>query len=76
MKRWTKLEIETLKLNYCGVSARILSKELRRSIRAVIHKAKKLGLKSSLRGKGNAQDNKGSNNPNWKSSKGTEGQSI
>ena len=76
MKRWTKLEIEALVLNYEGVSARDLSIETGRSIRAIIQKAKKLGLKSKLRNKGNNQDNKGANNPNWKSTKETVGQSI
>jgi len=76
MKRWTKLEIEALVLNYKGVSARDLSIETGRSIRAIIQKAKKLGLKSKLRDQGNNQDNKGSNNPNWKSTKETAGQSI
>ncbi len=75
-KKWTKLEIEALKLNYVGVSARNLSIETGRSIRAIIQKAKKLGLKSKLRNKGNARDNKGSNNPNWKGIKETAGQSI
>ena len=65
MKKWTKLEIEALVLNYEGVSARDLSIETGRSIRAIIQKAKKLGLKSKLRNKGNNQDNKGSNNPNF-----------
>ena len=69
MKRWTKLEIEALVLNYEGVSARDLSVETGRSIRAIIQKAKKLGLKSKLRNKGNNRDNKGDNNPNWKSQK-------
>ena len=76
MKKWTKLEIEALVLNYEGVSARDLSIETGRSIRAIIQKAKKLGLKSKLRDQGNNQDNKGSNNPNWKSTKETAGQSI
>ena len=66
MKRWTKLEIEALILNYSGVYARDLAIETGRSVKAVIHKAKKLGLKSSLRNKGNGRDNKGKNNPNWK----------
>ncbi len=65
MKRWTKLEIEALVLNYEGVSARDLSIETKRSVRAIIQKAKKLGLKSKLRNKGNNQNNKGSNNPNF-----------
>ncbi len=73
MKKWTKPEIEALVLNYSGVSARALSIETGRSINAIIKKAKKLGLKSKLRNKGNNQDNKGSNNPNWK---GSAGQSI
>ena len=66
MRRWTKLEIQALKLNYAGVYARDLAKETGRSVRAVIQKAIKLGLKSKLRNKGNSLDNKGSNNPNWK----------
>ncbi len=66
MKPWTELEIEALKLNYSGVHARDLAKETGRSAAAVIKKAKKLGLKSSLRNKGNGMDNKGPNNPNWK----------
>ena len=65
MKKWTKLEIEALILNYEGVSARDLSIETGRSIRAIIQKAKKLGLKSKLRNKGNNRDNKGTNNPNF-----------
>ncbi len=65
MKKWTKLEIEALVLNYEGVSAKDLSIETKRSIRAIIQKAKKLGLKSKLRNKGNNRDNKGSNNPNF-----------
>ncbi len=76
MKRWTEIEIEALKLNYAGVSARDLAIETGRSVRAIIQKAKKLGLKSKLRNKGNARDNKGSNNPNWKGTKETAGQSI
>ena len=66
MKRWTELEIEALKLNYSGVYAKDLAIETGRSVAAVIKKAKKLGLKSSLRNKGNGRDNKGPNNPNWK----------
>ena len=69
MKKWTKLEIEAIILNYEGVSARDLSIEIGRSVRAIIQKAKKLGLKSKLRNEGNARDNKGSNNPNWKGTK-------
>ena len=65
MKKWTKLEIEALVLNYEGVSARDLSIETGRSIRAIIQKAKKLGLKSKLRNKGNNRNNKGENNPNF-----------
>jgi len=66
MKKWTKLEIEALVLNYEGVSARDLSIETGRSIRAIIQKAKKLRLKSKLRDKGNNRNNTGPNNPNWK----------
>ena len=66
MKPWTKLEIQALILNYEGVHAKDLAKETGRSIAAIIKKAKKLGLKSSLRNKGNGRDNKGPNNPNWK----------
>ncbi len=65
MKRWTELEIEALKLNYAGVHARDLAIETGRSVRAIIQKAKKLGLKSELRNKGNGQDNSGINNPNF-----------
>jgi len=65
MEKWTELEIEALILNYEGVSARNLSIETGRSIRAIIQKAKKLGLKSKLRNKGNNRDNKGINNPNF-----------
>ncbi len=65
MKRWSKLEIEALILNYEGVHARDLATETGRSINAIIKKAKKLGLKSELRNKGNGRDNKGSNNPNF-----------
>jgi len=65
-KRWTKLEIEALILNYSGVHARDLAIETGRSIRSIIQKAKKLGLKSELRNKGNGCDHKGPNNPNWK----------
>ncbi len=66
MKQWTEEEIEALKLNYEGVHARDLVVETGRSVRAIIQKAKKLGLKSKLRNKGNGRDNKGPNNPNWK----------
>ena len=66
MKRWTELEIQALILNYEGVHARDLAKETGRSVAAIIKKAKKLRLKSSLRNKGNGRDNKGPNNPNWK----------
>ena len=69
MRRWTDEEIETLKMNYCGVHARIIAQEINRSVRSVILKAIKLGLKSELRNKGNGQDNIGPNNPNWKGSK-------
>lgn len=55
MKRWTEEEIATLKLNYCGVHAKELAKETGRSVRAVIQKAIKLGLKSDLRDKGNSK---------------------
>ena len=65
-KKWSKEEIEALVLNYEGVSAKDLSIETGRSINAIIKKAKKLGLKSTLKNKGNGRDNKGSNNPNWK----------
>ena len=65
MKRWTKLEIEALKLNYAGVHARDLAIETGHSVRAVIQKAKRLGLKSNFRNKGNGRDNKGKNNPNF-----------
>ena len=65
MKPWTKLEIEALKINYSGVHARDLAIETGRTIRAIIQKAKKLGLKSTLRNKGNGQDNTGVNNPNF-----------
>lgn len=75
-KSWTKIEIETLKLNYSGVHAKDLAIETGRSVRAIIQKAKKLGLTSTLRNKGNGRDNKGKNNPNWKSSKETAGQNI
>ena len=63
--KWTEIEIEALKLNYCGVHARDLAKETGHTIRAVIQKAKKLGLKSELRNKGNGRDNRGANNPNF-----------
>jgi len=65
MKRWTKLEIQALKLNYSGVHVKDLAIETGRSVRAIIQKAKKLGLKSTLRNKGNARDNRGENNPNF-----------
>lgn len=65
MKKWTKLEIEALILNYAGVYARDLAIETGRSVRAIIQKAKKLGLKSELRNKGNGRDNRGANNPNF-----------
>ena len=65
-KKWTKLEIEALKLNYSGVYAKDLAIETGRSIRAIIQKAKKLGLKSKLRNKGSGKNNVGPNNPNWK----------
>jgi len=55
MKRWTKEEVETLKFNYSGVYAKDLAKETGRTIRAIIQKAKKLGLKSNLRDKGNSK---------------------
>ena len=70
MKRWSKEEIEALKINYAGVHTRDLAIETGRSMRAIIHKAKKLGLKSTLRNKGNGRDNKGKNNPNWKGKRG------
>jgi len=65
MKKWTELEIEALKINYSGVHARDLAIETGHSVRAVIQKAKKLGLKSELRNKGNGKDNRGENNPNF-----------
>jgi len=65
-KKWSKEEIEALVLNYEGVSARDLSIETGRTPLAIRLKAKKLGLKSTLKNKGNGRDNKGSNNPNWK----------
>ncbi len=55
MKRWSKLEIEALELNYSGVYAKDLAIETGRTVRAIIQKAKKLGLKSSLRNKGNSK---------------------
>jgi len=56
MKRWTEEEIEALKLNYEGVYAKDLVVETGgRSVRAIIQKAKKLGLKSKLRDKGNSK---------------------
>ena len=64
-KKWSEEEIKALVLNYEGVHARDLAIETGRSIRAIIQKAKKLGLKSTLRNKGNGRDNKGSNNPNF-----------
>ena len=66
MKKWTKLEIEALKLNYAGVLARDLAIETGRTPLAIRLKARKLGLKSTLKNKGNCRDNKGVNNPNWK----------
>ncbi len=66
MKRWTELEIEALKINYSGVYAKDLAIETGRTPLAIRLKARKLGLKSSLRNKGNGKDNKGNNNPNWK----------
>ncbi len=67
MNKWTEQEIEALKLNYAGVYAKDLVVETGgRSVRAIIHMAKKLGLKSKLRNKGNGKDNRGPNNPNWK----------
>ncbi len=54
MRRWSKLEIEALKLNYPGVYAKEIAKETGRSVRSVILKAIKLGLKSNLRNKGNS----------------------
>lgn len=65
MVKWTELEIEALKMNYNGVHAKYLAKETGHSVRAVIQKAKKLGLKSSLRNKGNGKNNQGKNNPNF-----------
>ena len=65
-KKWSKEEIEALVLNYEGVHARDLAIETGRTQRAVILKARKLGLKSTLRNKGNGMDNRGMNNPNWK----------
>ena len=55
MKRWTEQEIEALKLNYAGVYAKDLAIEIGRTVRAIIQKAKKLGLKSTLRDKGNSK---------------------
>jgi len=55
MKRWTKEEIEALVINYEGVYAKDLAIETGRTVRAIIQKAKKLGLKSSLRDKGNSK---------------------
>ena len=55
MKRWSEIEIEALKLNYSGVYAKDLAIETGRSVRAIIQKAKKLGLKSTLRDKGNSK---------------------
>ena len=55
MKRWTEEEIEALKLNYSGNYAKDLAIETGRSLRAVIQKAIKLGLKSNLRNKGNSK---------------------
>ena len=55
MKRWTKEEIEALKLNYSGVYAKDLAIETGRSVRSIIQKAIKLGLKSTLRDKGNSK---------------------
>lgn len=65
MKKWTELEIETLKINYCGVHSKDIAKEVNRTPLAVRLKAKKLGLKSSLKNKGNGKDNRGMNNPNF-----------
>jgi len=66
MKKWSKEEIEALVINYSGVYARDLAIETGRTPLAIRLKARKLGLKSTLKNKGNGQDNKGSNNPNWK----------
>jgi len=55
MKRWTKEEIEALELNYTGNYAKDLAIETGRTVRAIIQKAKKLGLKSTLRNKGNSK---------------------
>ncbi len=73
MKRWTEIEIQAIILNYEGVHARDIAKEVGRTPKAVRQKAKKLGLKSALKNKGNGCDHKGQNNPNWK---GVERQSI
>ena len=54
-KRWSKEEIEALKLNYAGVYAKDLAIETGRTVRSIIQKAKKLGLKSTLRDKGNSK---------------------
>jgi len=62
MKRWTEEEIEALKLNYSGVYAKDLAVETGRSIRSVIQKAIKLGLKSDLRDKGNSKRRPHKNN--------------
>lgn len=56
MKRWSELEIEALKMNYNGVYAKDLAIETGRSVRAIIQKAIKLGLKSNLRDKGNSKN--------------------
>ena len=65
MKKWTKLEIEALVLNYEGVHARDLAIEVGRTPLAIRLKARKLGLKSKLKNKGNGLDHKGPNNPMW-----------
>ena len=64
-KKWSKEEIEALIINYEGVYARDLAIETGRTPLAIRLKARKLGLKSMLKNKGNGLDHRGMNNPNW-----------
>ena len=51
-KRWSSSEIEYLKRNYGLLPAWLIAKHLNRSTNAIYCKAKRLGLRSFLRGSG------------------------
>jgi hypothetical protein len=56
-KKWSKEDLEEVRKNYENENLVELSKRLGCSVKAIMHKAKKLGVRKSLLGE---------NNPNWK----------